>query len=177
MYHQVCISFCNAFLKTVFWNLRSYTVMPPDGAPGSAISVLVVLSTEQFCVRSQGDGKVKPDSSGRCSLSWNKYADMGKACLRLNIHQCFATLLVDIEILCSTCLFVFFRFDGSTYKFLLALFVPMLVQHNPTFIWIWGGFMPRHWRGGFCVEKSPWIPVTERRVTKRWGSQKIQTWI
>jgi hypothetical protein len=84
--------------------------MPPDGAPGSAISVLVVLSTEQFCVRSQGDGKVKPDSSGRCSLSWNKYADMGKACLRLNIHQCFATLLVDIEILCSTCLFVFFSF-------------------------------------------------------------------
>ena len=61
--------------------------MPPDGAPDSAFSILVVLSTEQFCLRSKGDGKVKPDTSGRCSLSWNKYADMGKACLRLNIFK------------------------------------------------------------------------------------------
>ena len=67
--------------------------MPPDGAPGSAISVLVVLSTEQFCVRSQGDGKVKPDSSGRCSLSWNKYADMGKGVPKIKYSSMFCNII------------------------------------------------------------------------------------
>ena len=49
---------------------------------GSAQAILVILSAEQFCVaHCKGDKKLKPDASGRCTISWNKYPDMGKACL------------------------------------------------------------------------------------------------
>ena len=48
----------------------------------SSQPILVILSAEQFCVaHCKGDKKLKPDASGRCSISWNKYPDMGKAFL------------------------------------------------------------------------------------------------
>ena len=72
-------------------DLRSYMVPPGPGAPGTATSILVVLSAEQFCIyNSSGDESVKPDASGRCSLTWNKYGDMGKACLeKISVHLIF----------------------------------------------------------------------------------------
>ena len=57
-------------------------VAPPNGCPSTAVAILVVLSAEQFCVRNaKGDDKQKPDSSGRCSLTWSKYDDLGKSWL------------------------------------------------------------------------------------------------
>ena len=58
-------------------------MVAPDASCGeNASSILVVLSAEQFCIyHSQGDEKAKVDSSGRCTVSWNKYEDMGKAWL------------------------------------------------------------------------------------------------
>ena len=59
--------------------LRSYSVQPSSA---DHRSILVVLSAEQFCVsHTEGDSERRPDSSGRCSLSWSKYPDLGKACL------------------------------------------------------------------------------------------------
>lgn len=60
-------------------NKMSYTILPKDGCPQGASSILVVLSAEQFCIRSKGDGRIAPDASGRCSISWNKYADLGQS--------------------------------------------------------------------------------------------------
>ena len=55
-------------------------MVQPSGA--DCKSILVVLSAEQFYVyHTEGDSERRPDSSGRCSLSWNKYPDLGKACL------------------------------------------------------------------------------------------------
>ena len=49
-------------------------MVAPDASCGeNASSILVVLSAEQFCIyHSQGDEKVKVDSSGRCTVSWAK---------------------------------------------------------------------------------------------------------
>lgn len=63
-------------------HLRSYMVVPDASCGECASSILVVLSAQQFCIsHSKGDEKIKADSSGRCTVSWNKYEDMGKACL------------------------------------------------------------------------------------------------
>lgn len=53
---------------------------PASCTDGDRRAILVVLSAEQFCVyHSQGDSKLRPDASGRCTVSWNKSPDLGKA--------------------------------------------------------------------------------------------------
>lgn len=57
-------------------------VQPNEGTPGTATQILVVLSAEQFCIANcKGDSTCKPDASGRVTLSWNRYPDLGKSLL------------------------------------------------------------------------------------------------
>ena len=51
---------------------------PTSGLPGK--NILVVLSAHQFCISgSGGDEWATPDASGRCTLSWHKYTDLGES--------------------------------------------------------------------------------------------------
>ena len=50
--------------------------------------ILVVLSAEQFCIsHATGDDRIRADASGRCTVSWNKYEDMGKAWLGGSVYE------------------------------------------------------------------------------------------
>lgn len=81
-----CASFClGADLCLCAGFLRSYMVGPPCD---EVRPILVILSAEQFCIsHSEGDDRIRADASGRCTVSWNKYEDMGKAWLGGSVYE------------------------------------------------------------------------------------------
>ena len=124
----------------IYQHLRSYMVPPCEGCPGVAVAILVVLSAEQFCIRLKGDGTVKPDSSGRCSISWNKYRDLGKAWLGL------------------------INWDWGLFHFSKTKLIYW--QHGPTYMYrIPGGLMQSDWPIGTPLGKPIWI-LTWKLLTK-----------